>query len=314
MEEELIHPVIDQSLYPGEIQISMPVNRSKLHYYYKYCLTCYKEKSDLECDECDECDEYNLLDPSTYEKLRLDITSNPYILDYGSRFGKIDVMKAYVKECEDRGIRPEYTTAALTDALLNKHFDVADWAVANWADFSHIELILPKNFMDECSAANRIDILDWILKNIRHPKYTSASLDDASANGHIYVLNWWLKSKLPLVYTTKAMDRASQAGHVEVLQWWYDNMKPPSDTWSNFTKSAFRTNKVQSIKWWIAHSDYFFKPPDGYEYLIIRNTPEMISWWDSQYDPHKTRNNVLQGLGTAFVAVGIVCLLSKSGS
>ena len=184
MEEELIIPVIDRSLCPGKIQISIPVDRSKLHYYYKYCLTCHKKKSDSKCEE------YNLLDPSTYEKLGLDITSNPYILDYGSRFGKIDVMKAYVKECEDRGIRPEYTTTALTDALLNKHFDVADWAIANWADFSHIELILPKNFMDECSAANRIDILDWILKNIRHPKYTSASLDDASTNGHIDVLNW----------------------------------------------------------------------------------------------------------------------------
>lgn len=303
MEEELIHPIIDQSLCPGKIQISMPVDRSKLHYYYKYCLTCYKEKSDLECDECDE---YDLLDPSTYEKLGLDITSNPYILDYGSRFGKIDVMNTYLEECEEMGFRPQYTEAALTQALLNKHFDVADWWVK-----SHLKLLLPKNFMDECCATNRIDILDWICKNIRLPQYTSASLDRASSNGHIEVLNWWLKSKLPIVYTTNAMDRASQAGHVEVLQWWYDNLRLPFDP--IFTKNAFRTNKVQSIKWWINYSDCSFKPPDGYEYLIIRDTPEMRSWWDSQYDPHKTRNNVLQGLGAAFVGAGIFCLLAKFG-
>lgn len=305
MEEELICPAINPSLHPGEIQISRAVDKSRFHHYYKYCLTCHKDKSDSECSE------YDLLDPHTYEKLGLDIKDNHYILDYGSKFGKLDVMQVYIEECEEFGIRPAYTSAALADALINKHFDVANWWVK-----SHLRLLLPKNFMDECSANNRIDILDWILNNIRHPEYTSASLDGASANGHIEVLNWWLKSKLPLVYTVNAMDRASQAGHTEVLQWWYDNLKPPSYTWSNFSENAFRTNKVESIKWWINHFDYydpFSKPPDGYEYLIIRDTPEMQSWWNSQYDPHKTRDNILTGLGTALVLVGVVALLSKFG-
>ena len=154
-------------------------------------------------------EKYSLYDPKTYEKFKLNILDNDYLLDNASSEGRIDVLNWWINS----GLNLFYSFRGFDTAAKNGHVDVLDW----WD--KHITINYFTYVMDIASENGCVNVLEWC-KNSMTQIYTIDAIDKASANGHIDVLDWWKNSGLGLKYTPYAIDVASANGHIDVLDWW----------------------------------------------------------------------------------------------
>ncbi|KAJ3128048.1 hypothetical protein HK098_005260 [Nowakowskiella sp. JEL0407] len=162
---------------------------------------------------------------------------------------------------------------------------IGDVRILNWWIDRGLKLdwFYLNNVLDDVSIANKVDILNWMVKAASEDSdaklvYSEKSLDGASDKGHVEILQWWKDSGLKLKWTAKAIESASRQGHVEVLDWWLRSGLELRYT-EQAILSACHNGKVSSLEWWQQSG-----LPLKYNNLAIgfafeQAQLEVLKWW-----------------------------------
>ena len=157
-------------------------------------------------------EKYSLLDPSTYEKIGIEMTVNKRLIDSASAHNNLELLKSLVEKSQEMDFNLEYTEAAIDYASRRGYIDVLDC----WLD-SELLLKYSESAIDGACGNGYLNVLEWWLNTGIPLKYSSAAIDTASQRGHIKILDYWLNSGLELKYTEHAIDYAHD---INVINWW----------------------------------------------------------------------------------------------
>lgn len=240
------------SCVPGGLYFTTIEHIPKYYSYGIYLREVYLPKSDSEfvmvCDPDGDKwrankiilgQKHSLFDLETYDKFNLNISANNYIVDFASKYGKIEFL--------------------------------------NWFKNNRKKLKYTNYSMDWASANGTIEVLNWWLKSGLTVKYTFNAMDDASANGNLYSLMWWRASGLKLRYSSWAIDYASRNAHINILNWWLASKLYLKYT-NRAMDWAFCSEKINVLEWWI-ESKLYLKYTFPQNKDMLDNHPKMIMHW-----------------------------------
>lgn len=93
--------------------------------------------------------------------------------------------------------------------------DVLKWYHENYnLKFPHV-----KKIIEISSDEKHVNILEYLYKFYKEPKYFDVKLDSLFAIGNVNVLEWYRVSDIKLKYTKNSIDDIVNNGHVSVLDW-----------------------------------------------------------------------------------------------
>ena len=229
---------------------------------------------------------FDLLDLSTYDKLKIDIKLNLDLADCASGCARLDILWKLKSIYEDS---IPHSTKALDLASEFGHSEIIKW----WFDYyqekfgqdwpNYIKDKYTIHAMDSASKNGHLTVLELWLHSKLECKYSHKALIDASNNQRIDVLNWWKNSGLELNIHHKVLDDISESGYGEVLIWWIDfykhKIKPYDIYYSAFPLlSATIQGHIHILEMWKQSNLELYFVRDIMDYVKI-NAVSTLNWW-----------------------------------